>query len=189
MLRKIIIIFLIPVGLFSQNKYELDCNRLLLIKSIEIGLQQVGTLESNNKNDGEVEKYLKSVNLSAGNPYCAAGQYYCFQQAALQLKLPIASIPIPPTGLANLIFNYGKSKGKQIDYQAAIHDLIIWRRGNTPFGHIERVVEVLDKGNVRTLAFNTSNKTGQQGVFIQNRNIYNPIRRLKIRGLIGFRGI
>jgi len=47
----------------------------------------------------------------------------------------------------------------------------------------------MDKGFVRTLAFNVPNEQNQEGVFIKKRNIYHPIRRLKIRGLIGFRSL
>lgn len=187
MLKKIIIIFFIPLGLISQSKFELNCSKPLLIKSMEIGLQQVGTTELTNHNDGDVAKYLNSVGLAVGNPYCAAGQYYCFAQAAALLRINQSFIPIPKTGLANEIYNFGMKKGNLVRYSASIHDLIIWRRGNTPFGHIERIIEVMDKGNVRTLAFNVADEFGRQGVFVKKRNIYHPIHRLKIRGLIGFR--
>lgn len=187
MLKKIIIVILIPFGLISQSKFELTCCNALLFKSMEIGLQQVGTLELTNNNDGDVAKYLNSVGLSEGNPYCAAGQYYCYSEAAVCLQTNPRFIPIPKTGLANAIYSYGKKNGNLVRYSASIHDLIIWRRGDTPFGHIERVIEVMDKGNVRTLAFNVTDVYRRQGVFIKKRNIYHPIRRLKIRGIIGFR--
>lgn len=188
MLKKIIIIFLIPFGLMSQSKFEVSCINDLLVTSYEIGLQQVGTIEKSNRNDGDVLKYLYSVGLTAGNPYCAAGQYFCFAEAVRKLNLTTQTIPIPRTGLANAIFDYCKNTGKKVNYVAAKHDLIIWRRGSTPFGHIERIIDVQKKGNVRTLAFNVSDINGIEGVFVKKRNIHHPIRRLKIRGLIGFKG-
>lgn len=172
----------------AQSKFQLPCSNQLLSKSFEIGLMQVGTIEKSKQNDGEVEKYLQSVGLTKGNPYCAAGQYYCFNEAANYLHLPNNAIPIPRTGLANAMFNFAKENGGKVRYKPAKHDLIVWRRGNTPFGHIERVIDVYDKGFVRTLAFNVSNEQNQEGVFIKKRNVFHPIRRLKIRGLIGFRG-
>lgn len=188
MLKKIIIIFLIPLGLISQSKFELPCKTTLLEKSLQVGLKQIGTVEKSNRNDGEVEKYLLAVGLTKGNPYCAAGQYYCFSVAANLLGIGENAIPIPKSGLANAIYNYAMANGTKKPYRAAMHDLIVWRRGNTLFGHIERIIEVLDKGNVITLAFNVANEVGREGVFAKKRNIYNPFRRLKIRGLIGFRG-
>jgi len=189
MLKKIIIIFLIPLGLMAQSKFQLSCNKHLISESLKIGLQQVGTVDRTTQNDGAVEKYLQSVGLAKGNPYCAAGQYYCFNEAVKCLHLPQKSIPIPRTGLANAIFNYAKVNGEKVRYKASINDLIIWRRGDTPFGHVERIIDVMDKGFVRTLAFNVPNEQNQEGVFIKKRNIYHPIRRLKIRGLIGFRSL
>ncbi len=173
----------------SQSKFELPCNSALLEKSLQVGLKQIGTIEKSNRNDGEVEKYLLAVGLTKSNPYCAAGQYYCFLQAANQLKLTENLIPIPRTGLANAIYDFATFKGRKMPYRGTTHDLIVWRRGNSIFGHIERIIEVMDKGNVLTLAFNVADEKGRQGVFVKKRNIYNPIRRLKIRGLIGFRGV
>lgn len=188
MLKKIIIIFLIPLGLMSQSKFELPCNSALLEKSLQVGLKQIGTIEKSNRNDGEVEKYLLAVGLTKSNPYCAAGQYYCFLVAAKILGIGESAIPIQKSGLADAHFNFASANGWKTKYRASVHDLIVWRRGDTPYGHIERIIEVLDKGNVLTLAFNVSNELGQQGVFVKKRNIYNPLRRMKIRGLIGFRG-
>ncbi len=182
------LIFL-PSVAFSQAKYEIECRSDILYYSQIIGMQQVGTTEKRNRNDGEVVKYLKSVGLSVGNPYCAAGQYYIFSEACKQLKLPSSQIPLPRTGLANAMYSYAKQQGKKVKYEPKLHDLLVWRKAKTSFGHIERIIKVNAKGNVITLAFNVMGTNGKEGVFTKKRNIYHPLQRLKVRGLIGFRGI
>jgi hypothetical protein len=183
------LLIFIPSVAFSQLKYEIECRNDLLQYSQIIGMQQVGTIELGNRNDGSVAKYLKSVGLSEGNPYCAAGQYYIFYEACKHLKLPQSQIPIPRTGLANAMYSYAKQQGNKVKYEAKLHDLLVWRKAKTSFGHIERIIEVNSKGNVTTLAFNVMGTNGKEGVFTKKRNIYHPLQRLKVRGLIGFRSI
>ena len=179
----------LPYNLISQEKYELRCKNNLLEVSYQVGIEQIGTVEKRNKNDGDVVKYLSSVGLSSGNPYCAAGQYFIFLEAQRKLKLPPKEIPLPRTGLANAMYTYAKMKGNKVKYEAKLHDLLVWRKAKTSFGHIERIIEVQSKGNVITLAFNVMGTSGKEGVFTKKRNIYHPLHRMKVRGLIGFRGI
>lgn len=42
---------------------------------------QIGTQERTGRNDGPVEKYLTSVGLAKGDPYCAAFVYWCGREA------------------------------------------------------------------------------------------------------------
>jgi hypothetical protein len=154
---------------------------------------QEGLREQTNRNDGpQVTAYLASIGLKAGYPYCAAGQYYCFWQAARELGLPLSAIPIKRSALASEIFNHARSIGTPTQYRARLHDLIIWRRPGSYRGHIERVIAGGKAGWVTTIGFNTSPafKSSQddgQGVFRRKRNIYHPIGRLLIKGLIGFK--
>jgi hypothetical protein len=189
-MKKITLIFLLPFILYSQNKFEIPANGILLEKSLEIALKQVGTTEASNRNDGPVEKYWRSVGLISPSSYCAAGIYYCFYEACKQSNLPISLIPIPRTGLAQVIFNFAKSNGIKTSYKPEKHNLIVWRKGQTSFGHIEKIFKVQNAGWVQTVAFNTKDQvSGKEGVFIKKRNIYHPIGRLKILGLVGFNAI
>lgn len=189
-MKKLIIILILPIALYSQSKYEISANSKLLGKSMQIALAQVGTVEKSNRNDGEVEKYWRSIGLTTPSPYCAAGIYYCFAEGCKQLNLPLTYIPIPRTGLAQSIYNYAKSNGTKQSFKPDIHNLIVWRKGQTIYGHIERIIKVQDAGWVQTVAFNVKDiKSGKEGVFIKKRNIYHPISRMKVRGLIGFKAI
>ncbi len=181
------IIILSYLSLYSIDKYVLSADRELVELSEIIGYCQIGATEKSNKNDGDVEKYLNSVGLKKGNPYCAAGQYWCFSEATKILKIDKMNIPITKTGLANDIFNYAKQNGKATKPIPNRHDLIIWRKGKSIFGHTERIIEVKRAGWVRTIAFNVLDKnSGKEGVFIKQRNIYHPLSRMRVRGLMGF---
>ncbi|MCW5885035.1 MAG: hypothetical protein KIT33_08705 [Candidatus Kapabacteria bacterium] len=150
---------------------------------------EIGIVESRS-NKGIVEKYLQSVGLPAGNPYCAAGQYYCFVKATKILNLSNKEIPIPKTGLSRKILSYAKMNGKNVPNNPKRHDLIIWRmRGSSWRGHIERVIETGKAGWVKTVGFNVRLESGEEGVAIKRRNIYHLIGRLEVAGLVGFCGV
>jgi hypothetical protein len=63
---------------YTQKRYVLNCDKILLSRSHKIALNEVGTVEKSNKNDGDVEKYARLFGLGTGTQYCAAGQYYAF---------------------------------------------------------------------------------------------------------------
>jgi hypothetical protein len=187
-----IILFLIMSSfqLFPQSKYVLRCREDVLDLSGLIALSEVGTIE-NIDNSGEVEKYLKSVGLKKCQPYCAAGQYYCFSEAVRILHLTSNSIPLKRTGNANQMFEYAINNGTKSKYLINEHDLIVWRKGKTRRGHIERVIIPGKAGWVITIGFNarlydTNKKKYVEGVFIMKRNIYHPLNRMRVRGIIGF---
>jgi len=172
---------------YSQKRYELKCSKILLEASLDSAFSQVGTCEKTNRNDGEVEKYLLLFNLKKGNPYCAAGQYWCFYTTAMDLNLSCKGIPILKSVLASAVFNDARMKGKITKYKPRKHDLIFWRKKNSIKGHVERIFDVQQRGVVLTIGFNTKNKiTGSEGVFLQRRNLFLPLGRLVIRGLVGF---
>lgn len=174
----------------SQTKYELNCDRELLKAAIEIANEQIGTKECDCRNRGEVEKYLKLFDAATGTPYCAAGIYYCFLNACLNLNMELNYIPIPKSMLANAIFDYAKLNGHKSSYIPGIGDLIVWRKRQSIFGHIEMIKSVTKAGWINTIGFNTEKIVNSHklcGVFEHKRNIYHPLGRLAVRGLVGFR--
>lgn len=176
--------------LFPQSKYVLRCREDVLDLSGLIALSEVGTIE-NIDNSGEVEKYLKSVGLQKCQPYCAAGQYYCFSEAVRTLHLTLKSIPLKRTGNANQMFEYAINNGTKSKYLINKHDLVVWRKGKSKSGHIERVIIPGKAGWATTVGFNvkiydTNKKKYVEGVFIMKRNIYHPLNRMRVRGIISF---
>ncbi|PKL84935.1 MAG: hypothetical protein CVV22_10300 [Ignavibacteriae bacterium HGW-Ignavibacteriae-1] len=184
------ILLFLCVSVYSNERYEISCRSDLLYLSELIAKSEIGTIESG-KNRGDVEKYHRLMKLTFGEPYCAAGVYYCFAIAADSLKLRRNEIPIAKSPLANSIYSNAKAKGKRTIYKAKRHDLIIWRKGKSRFGHIERVIEVLPRGNVRTIGFNVKSPSNPkiEGVFIRRRNIHSFLNAMHIRGIIGFRHV
>lgn len=185
---------LFPICLFSQVKYELPCNKDLLEKSHELAISQIGVTELTNKNDGyEIDKYQIAAGYWRGcqYPYCASGQYWCFSEAAKLLNFCNCMIPIYRTGSTYLMFNKAKQLGRKVKYSPKKNDLLFWIVTTT--GHVERIDSMLKGGWVKTIAFNTSSGTGNQrdgeGVYLKKRNIYSPLNRMRVRGLIGFQKI
>ncbi len=192
---KISMIMLVMITLtvltHSQSRYQLISNHLLLAKSAEVMMAEVGIIETDNNSGERIRLYQLSVGLPDHSPYCAAGQYFSFSEAAKQMGSTCNVIPIPRTGLANSVYNYAKSEGRKKHYSASVNDLIIWRKYNRNHGHIERVISRSAGGWVQTVGFNSTlmiNSKKVEGVFIQSRNIFHPIGKLRIRGLVGFIG-
>ncbi|MBS4001013.1 MAG: hypothetical protein KGZ71_11085 [Desulfobulbaceae bacterium] len=186
-MKYLMILFILSISVYSKERYEIICRGDLLYLSESIAKSEIGTIEKG-ENRGAVEKYHRIMKLSLGEPYCAAGVYYCFAIAADSLKLSRTEIPIAKSPLANGIYTNAKAKGKRTIYKVKRHDLIIWRKGKSRFGHIERVIEVLPRGNVRTVAFNVRSPNNPKigGVFIRRRNIHSFLNAMHIRGIIGF---
>ena len=173
---------------FAQTKYELRCNARLLELSEKFALSQVGIIEHGENRNKYIDIYLSTVGLPPGNAYCAAGVYWSFASAAHKLDMDNTQVPIPRTGLANAMFDFARQHGIRVKYSPARHDLIVYRFSRSIHGHIERIIECGSKGWVSTIAFNTRSDDGNaEGVFIKKRNIYAPLGRMTIRGLIGFR--
>lgn len=195
-MKKIIILFLL-ILLISEARaniaYQLKCPGNLLLESEEIMLGEVGTCEATGKNDGDVEKYLRSVGLQADNPYCAAGQYWCFRKACRTLGISYDYIPIPRTALVYNIFAHARAEGRKCSYRPKRHSLIIWQFPKKKRGHVERITKVGRAGNVETVGFNTSaepdgNQRDGQGVYIRKRNVFHPLGRMRIKCLVHFSG-
>ncbi len=183
-------LFLVPISLKCQAKYELKCSKELLIKSNEILQKQVGVKELISNDSKEIKEYLASVGVKIPSPYCAAGQYYCFYQANKWYNYKYV-IPIKRTAVATSWFTDAKLRGVNVWYQAKVNDLIVWKRNSTWQGHIERVTSIGRNGWVETVGFNTGGNNPREGdgVYRKRRHIYHPLNRLKILGIIGFKEV
>lgn len=73
----------------------------LIQSTLEIARSQIGVQETGNTNTGpQVDRYLASVGLDPGNPWCAAFAYWCSTRAAAQANV---SNPLPRTGSCEMI--------------------------------------------------------------------------------------
>ena len=195
---KILVIFLLlaaTIESLSATKYLIPCKTNLIKASRDSAIAQVGVREKTGKNDGfKVEQYLKSVGRFKGEAYCAAGQYWCFYSACLDLKYPLTDIPIFKTGSTVTMFIEATRIGFRIKPVPENNDLIFWRKPNEWKGHVERIIEVLKAGWVKTVGFNTSSgNTGSQddgeGVYFRKRNVNHFLGRMVLRGYLGFKPV
>jgi hypothetical protein len=174
------ILILLISGLKS---YEIECDKDLLINAHKIAKNEIGEIEISENNSPKIKEYLESVNIIFPTSYCAAGIYWSFTEANNKFN---KTIPIPKSGVANSIFNYAINNGTLINNSPNKYDLIVWRKNNSWQGHIEWIDSVAKAGVICTIAFNTRNGN-KEGVFYKKRNIFHPLGRMKLRGLIKFR--
>lgn len=184
--RRLLSAILVSLLLSSYTMYELDCDRTLLSESEKIALTQIGILETGN-NKGEVVKYLLPMGLKAGNPYCAAGVYWCFDQARIKLGYYANAIPVKKTAVANGMFNDAKARGKLVNKTVRKNDLLVWKSKRSWQGHIERVISN-NNNIIKTIGFNVKLEKGE-GVGMKTRFLHHPLGRLMLRGIITFREV
>lgn len=94
----------------------------------------IGTFEWGTNAGPDVERFLASVGLPVGNPWCAAFASYCLDAAR-----PEPSAPHTRSGLASRFIARSSNKASDVlygRYAPERGDLVIWRRGNTIYGHI-----------------------------------------------------
>jgi hypothetical protein len=190
-----LLLFVAIVESLPKTRYLMPCKEKLIIASRDSAITQVGTREKTGNNDGyKVEQYLGSVGLTKGNPYCAAGQYWCFYSACLALNYQLMDIPIYRTGSTVNMFNDAIAFGIKTNPFPSNNDLIFWRKPNEWTGHVERIIEIMKAGWVETVGFNTSSgcngsQDNGEGVYFRKRNINHFLGRMVIRGYIGFKPV
>jgi hypothetical protein len=96
---------------------DLQTTPPLLLTTLKIALHEVGVKEvppASNRGP-RVEEYLKSVRLSAGNPWCAAFVYWCFEEASARLN---RVNPLPRTG--SCMSHWNNTRGEKISARQAL---------------------------------------------------------------------
>lgn len=74
-------------ALFGTTVSSPPTTSKLLNTAVEIAKSQLGVREVGGNNYGpQVKKYLASVGLDQGNPWCMAFAYWCFNEAATQIN-------------------------------------------------------------------------------------------------------
>lgn len=78
--------FLLALAFFC---FSVRAEKDARVEVVRVAESLIGVKEDTGRNDGEVvEKILASVGLSKGAPYCAAFNYWCYQQAGEAAKVP-----------------------------------------------------------------------------------------------------
>lgn len=186
-LALILALIFVTQNSMATTRYEIDFNSELVACSRHIALQQIGVKEIRKNRSIEIDKYNRSIPVALGSPYCASGQYYCYDLASYYLQV---TNRMPRTAVANNFFKHFQKYGKRTQYIPQVDDFIVWNYPNSWKGHIERIIEVKKGGFVKTIAFNVSagnenSNDGKDGVMYKVRNIKHPLFRMRVRGICG----
>lgn len=138
---------------------------------IDTALTYVHVRETGNNDGKEVRMFLKSVGLGKGYSWCAAFISYCLKVTAS--KFPVRS------AVARKFITKHSIKAQDVllgKYTPKRGDLIIWQRGETPYGHIAGNVKTIARNLFQSIEGNTSsgakgNQHDGNGVYIRLRSI------------------
>lgn len=166
-------------------KVAIEADSASWFRSLSAVHAQIGVREATGRNDGPmVKRFLQSVNLREGNPWCYALQYWGFY---VSFDKP----PMLRTGLVRAAWHDAVRRGTVVPYVPEIGDLIAYGYPRTTSGHIERIDSVGRAGWVRTDAGNTI-KDGARGseregggAYHKWRNVLHPLGKMYTLGLIG----
>lgn len=154
--------WLMPLSLLSQSQEP---------KHPQLAESFVGVKEVTNNSSPEINVWLKYVNLRPGSPYCAAFVSYCIGTSG-------AKEPNIRSGLArNFITKKSIPASKVLLGIVKIEPgtILVWRRGNTIFGHTGFVKEWGTTSGTTIEANTSSGNQGSQsngdGVYIRQRTI------------------
>ena len=134
---------------------------------LEIAASQVGVQEHpKGSNSGpEVDEYLKSVLLSAGNPWCMAFVYWCAREAYREC---VMVIPLAQTG--GVMIQWKKAQLRKVPNRASgvkPGDIFIMQfahgTGHTGF------VESIGNGVIHTIEGNTNDDGSREGYEVARR--------------------
>lgn len=122
----------------------------------EAGLQLGITEHPKGSNSGpEVTKYLASVNCAPGNSWCAAFMYWCFEEAAISMKIKNPLFRTP-----SVLNQWGMSKLNQVK-DPEPGDIFIMDFGKW-HGHTGIIVKV-EGNDLQTIEGNSDAKGSRTG--------------------------
>ncbi len=164
-----------PLPSVSQTVELTDGER---VRNIAYGF--VGTKEVGNNGGYWVTRFLKSVGLRPGNPWCAAFVSFCLDSAGVK-SLRTRS------GLARHFITKNKTiratKVIQSGMKIPTGSIVVWRRGNTISGHVGFVDQWTGNSGTTIEGNTSSGRSGNQwnggGVWHRRRTI-NPYNHFRI---------
>jgi len=145
-------LLLSALGLLDTETFRYEPH--LVTAHSQIGVQELG-----NNAGPEVAAYLEAVGLGIGNPYCAAFVSWTLEQQE-ETNTPV-SFPRIRSGLATKFITRRSMRASEVlrgTKQPQPGDIIIWKKGNTIFGHAGLVLE-WDGACGTTIEANTSSGT------------------------------
>jgi CHAP domain len=136
----------------------LSCSTGIGEAAITCAASQVGVTEVGGNNCGpQVELFLAAVGLSRGFAWCAAFCYWCFRQAAVQMKM---TNPCPRTGGGLRLWHLADPVCHV--YEPARGRIYVLDHGNGN-SHVGIVESVNDDGTITEISGNTNAAGSREG--------------------------
>ena len=159
----------------SQIANESDGERVRNIAKSFVGTREIG-----NNGGPQVTRFLKSVGLRPGNPWCAAFVSFCLDSAKIKTLRT-------RSGLARHFISKNKTikatKVMQTNQELPPGTVVVWRRGTTTFGHVGFVDSWKGKAGTTIEGNTSSGRSGSQwnggGVWSRKR-VINPYDYFRI---------
>jgi len=137
--------------------------------ALEVARSQVGVRESGRNRGTEVERYLASVGLPPGQPWCAAFVYWCFLTAALRLERPNRWAK---TGTCERIRLWAKRWNKLVLVPQPGDVFLVMSKGRAR--HTGFVEKALPHGRIATIEGNTNLDGSAEGLAVCSRTRSTP---------------
>ena len=140
-------------------------------RHLDIARRYVGVTEVTRNSSPEIDRMLAYVGLRPGTPYCAAFVSYVISKAG-------ATFPTVRSGLASHFITARSIRASDVLIgirTVPSGSIVIWRRGNTIFGHAG-FTESWHLESGRTIEANTS--SGNTGSQSDGDGIYQRTRRI-----------
>lgn len=136
----------------------LTVRRMLSKKALSIAATQLGIRETGNNTGKDVEKYLKSVGLPGGHPWCMAFVVWCFEQSAASLK---TKSPLLRTG--GVLDQWNRVPAKYKKSAPSVGSIFIMSTGGGK-GHTGIITKVFPNGTFTAIEGNSNSNRSREGV-------------------------
>jgi hypothetical protein len=138
---------------------------------VDVAQRYVGLREYANNRGDVIDTWNKYVGSPVGSPYCAAFVSYCIGNGNVKE-------PRIRTGLATRFIIPARSIRAEfvLSGQRTVRDgsIVIWRKGNTMFGHVGFVEKQMQRNQFSTIEANTN--SGDRGSQRDGNGVYRRVR-------------
>ena len=149
-------------------------------KHLDIALSYVGVKETKPNSSPEIDKWLKYVGLNPGYAYCAAYASFCIGTA--NVREPKIRTARAQSFITTKSIPAAKVLRGQVEIPSGT--IVVWKNGNTVFGHVGFTTNEWKGATGETVEANTSssnrgNQREGEGVYLKKRRIV-PMEAFRI---------
>lgn len=150
--------------------------QLLLAKNpphLDTAFRYLGVVEIKPNRAPEIDKFVKYVKVPLGSSYCAAYVSYCI--GVTNVSSPKIRNAMAQSFITKSSISANKVLNKEITIPPGT--IVVWKNGDSPFGHVGFVREPWIGRTGKTIEANTSpsekgNQANGDGIYLKTRHIY-----------------